>query len=770
MPVESGYKPEPNNWDISTWKNKMPENTGDFSDKPAGDPELTVNNTDSEKTIKNTEDNLKNKESSQLLENNQNNDNSLVAQIQQDLAGEKAKLSNNINAYPESYQQLVKDHIALLEKALTREQAKEKTKYIDNDSEIKAMRSILSRQDLGPKDREIFSNMLDSRIARLKEGRELKEGELSPETLDKEKNIKEIAMRAIDPVSGKNILEQDKRVSYARDEIAQILQENINNPELQKSKIKEYLINNLDNSIVLRNEAKYGKGFMGKLKKFFNEGWAGALAKTAGGVGLISGGLYSGAGIFSPMIYAAGIRLASEGVTQLAQEINNAFNKNSRKALFEQGRNQLDKIIKEKMAQLATNPEINSQQKYEQALMQFINDTYANEVKTLVDLDTDHLRKAEKLRKIAGWTGTAAGLLVGMPMDIDADGVSHFVNMFGNGMQGVWFNGAASHGFGNSLGLGSWGAIENLASYGAGSMATYVFARGTEGDERKFKLNLATTMEENQKLQEAQANSSVHLTANNSEKVTAKNTEIKQNTQKENIDKAKNEENANNPEIKKYDLDNFIDELQKADSAKLKELYEKETGLRQELVGIKVIADFPESIQLEGDENKRDEYFIAMINNIFKNVISENKNRVSSEKAAIIRSWIKNLQKNFPSLEETNKIASTEEKKENISQTENIKQPLVLSNEQQHYVNELYYDYLQSKGYDISKGEAHNNAYYGTMLKQWLQKGSLTNILDLNNIAGSKDKFYQFLDKQTFTFGPLSNQTQAENKETTTTL
>ena len=264
MPVESGYKPEPNNWDISTWKNKMPENTGDFSDKPAGDPELTVNNTDSEKTIKNTEDNLKNKESSQLLENNQNNDNSLVAQIQQDLAGEKAKLSNNINAYPESYQQLVKDHIALLEKALTREQAKEKTKYIDNDSEIKAMRSILSRQDLGPKDREIFSNMLDSRIARLKEGRELKEGELSPETLDKEKNIKKIAMRAIDPVSGKNILEQDKRVSYARDEIAQILQENINNPELQKSKIKEYLINNLDNSIVLRNEAKYGKGFMGK--------------------------------------------------------------------------------------------------------------------------------------------------------------------------------------------------------------------------------------------------------------------------------------------------------------------------------------------------------------------------------------------------------------------------------------------------------------------------------------------------------------------------
>src|SRR5690606_24962797 len=136
-----------------------------------------------------------------------------------------------------------------------------------------------------------------------------------------------------------------------------------------------------------------------------------------------------------------------------------------------------------------------------------------------------------------------------------------------------------------------------------------------------FKLNLATTMEENQKLQEAQANSSAHLTANNSEKVTAKNTEIKQNTQKENIDKAKNEENANNPEIKKYDLDNFIDELQKADSAKLKELYEKETGLRQELVSIKVIADFPESIQLEGDENKRDEYFTAMINNIFKKVI-----------------------------------------------------------------------------------------------------------------------------------------------------
>ena len=123
-------------------------------------------------------------------------------------------------------------------------------------------------------------------------------------------------------------------------------------------------------------------------------------------------------------------------------------------------------------------------------------------------------------------------------------------------------------------------------------------------------------------------------------------------------------------------------------------------------------------------------------------------------------------------MHESNNVTPAEEKNEEVKKTdvENIKQPLTLDQDQQHYVNELYYDYLQSKGYDITKGEAYNNAYYGTMLKQWLQKGSLTNILDLNNIAGSKDKFYQFLDKQTFTFGPLSNQTQAENKETVTTL
>ena len=202
MPVESGYKPEPSNWDASTWNNKMQE-PNNISDSPAGDPKITVDNIDTQDAIKQTEDALQNKDKSTSVENLKEDDNtSLVAQIKQDLAGEKAKLTNNINAYPESYQQLVKDHIALLEKALAREQAKQKDKYIDNDKEIKSMRSILSRKDLGPKDRETLTNMLDARIRQLQEKEELKEGELSPETLDKEKNITEVAMRALDPKVG----------------------------------------------------------------------------------------------------------------------------------------------------------------------------------------------------------------------------------------------------------------------------------------------------------------------------------------------------------------------------------------------------------------------------------------------------------------------------------------------------------------------------------------------------------------------------------------
>lgn len=378
-------------------------------------------------------------------------------------------------------------------------------KIKDLQEEIKQLQQIIEedgkkpeKEKRNPIEMKVFQDALVDKQNKLKETKELfVDGEISPETKTKEKVISEVALMAVNPQNNKNMLENNHIMSYTKGEIKDILEKEKD----PKTALKKYLIDSLDSAISLRNEAKYGAGFMGKLKKFFNEGWGGALAKTGFGAGLIGAGLYSGIGLFSPMIYGAGLRLAFEGATQLGQEINDAFNKKSRKHLLENGRVRLEQMVNEKIEEIAKNPELNTDQKRTQATMEFIDQIYAQEVKNLVEQDTDHLRRAEKLRRHMGWVGAAAGILVGMPMDIDLDGVSHFVGL----KQNLWYDAA---GKGHSLlhHLGTSGAFGSLASYGIGSAVSYIFNRGTEGDEHKFKLDIRTTKEQQEVIEKDHIN------------------------------------------------------------------------------------------------------------------------------------------------------------------------------------------------------------------------------------------------------------------------
>ncbi|MCL5794808.1 MAG: hypothetical protein M1338_00385, partial [Patescibacteria group bacterium] len=340
-----------------------------------------------------------------------------IEALKQDIATAKENLARN---YPEPYRKMAEDQVKFLENILAQEEAKiklspEAQKIQD---EIKRIDGMLERDDreteenkYRPEERKILLDARAEKLAKLQAARELDKGEISPETIRNDKIIKEVAIRAVNPQNNQNRLENDKRVSFTENEIKNIL-DNEKDPAKRAEQLKIYLIGALDNTIKVRNEAKYGKSWLAGFKQKMNEGWWGAVGKTAAGAGLISAGLANPMlGVLNPVIYGMGIRMLAEGATQLGQEVYDIFNKNSRKKLLENGRVGLEQSINAKIAELAKNPEMADDEKYTQAMMEFINSVYAQEVTNLVDNDTESLRKAENLRRHAGWAGAAGGIL-----------------------------------------------------------------------------------------------------------------------------------------------------------------------------------------------------------------------------------------------------------------------------------------------------------------------------------------------------------------------
>ncbi len=351
----------------------------------------------------------------------------------------------------------------------------------------KALELLLKEEGILPKDEDALIQMKTEKEAKLKEGIELNEGEISPETRKKEEIINQISIRALNPQNGQNRLENDKRVKFTREDVNYILYETEGNETQKGEKLKTYLINSLEQTIKLNNEAKYGKGTFAKVKKFFNEGYGGAAAKTILGGTMLSSAIGSGLGIFAPGIAAMGAKLAAEGVTQAVQELTQG---NKRKELLQKGKIELQQKINQKIKELNSNPELANNEKYTQAMLEWIESEYAQEVTNLVDQDVEALRDMENIKSKISTVGSIASmLLIGFPADFDADKITHFVNI----AKGVWYQGGSTIARSIVMNpMNTFGIVANLASVGIGTSLGYIFGRGMEGDEKKFKLGIDT--------------------------------------------------------------------------------------------------------------------------------------------------------------------------------------------------------------------------------------------------------------------------------------
>jgi len=510
---------------------------------------------------------------------------------------------------------------------------------------ISALEKALEDQNLNEETKNILKEVLAEKQTKLKETQELfAEQKLSPETITKDESISEIAIMAINPKNNENILAQNKRFAFEKDNIEKIF-EQVKDPEVRAQRLKEYLIGAIDNSILIRNEAKYGSGFMGKIKKFLNEGWGGALTKTAAGAGLISGGLFSGMGIFSPMIYGAGLRMASEGVTQIVQELNNELNKKSRKNVLEKGRSELEQKVSQKIEELKKNPEMNNEKKYTEAVLEYINKTYAQEVANLVENDTDHIRKAEKTRAITGWVGGIGGILVGMPMDIDLNNVSHFVNWFAKDGTSWLANGAYK-----KLGEHLWtsGALANLAAFGVGSMGTYLLNRGAEGDEREFKFTVKTTKEQQQELDKALGKTKQE--ANNITKgMTSTEIAETQNARDEDLKQKENREKTAEKKEPLTFIETIINNIEKMDVNDLAQFTEKSTNpVTRGIAIVELVAKYPNRVDLSAVPED------IIINSI--NALSEITPEISKDTRKLIEKYIKDAEINLPKVIKSAKL------------------------------------------------------------------------------------------------------------------
>lgn len=502
MPTEIGYKPTPSEWKegeqykkwtIKSEEDKLTQVLKD-QEKPVGDPDITIKTTTPEQAVKTAEEGLKKEQIDLNLLKRQERLQKLISDYE---INGKAEFFGSKNM-EETYNKLKNELNEINKEIILKKELPENLK--EKNANIKALESLLSREDIGPKDRESFQKLLEQEKAKFNKGKELYiDKEISPETRKKQEIIDKVAIIALNPRDNANFFKDNYELAFKKSEIENILNTEPD-PNKRTQKLKEYLVGSLDQAISLRNEAKYGSGLMGKIKKFLNQGWGGALTKTVAGAGLIAGGLFTGMGIFSPVIYGAGLRMASEGITHLGQEINEKFNKNSRENLLKQGRDQLEQQVNAKIVELIKNPDLNSSEKFTQVILNFVDKTYAREIQTLVEQDSSHLEKAEKTRRYAGWIGGIGGLLGGMPMDIDADGASHFVRFIGN----KWMQGDLARNLGQHL--WSSGSLANFAGFAGGSMVTYMLNRGAEGDERAYKFNIQTTKSEQDMLTKAEKN------------------------------------------------------------------------------------------------------------------------------------------------------------------------------------------------------------------------------------------------------------------------
>lgn len=440
-----------------------------------------------------------------------------IKNLEADIQVWKDKLPGGANEYPPAYHKMVENTVKNLETILAEEKAKleknpsDEVKKVEED--IKLLQNMLERDDAAlaenkytPEQRKILEDALAEKKARLKDAQEIfMENETTPESIQKQEIIKKVTMMAANP-RGDNFFKDNRRIEYTKDEIKGILEKEPD-PTKRAELLKTHLIDSLDSAINLRNEAKYGTGFMGKFRKFMNEGWGGALTKTAAGAGLIAGGLSGVTGLLSPALFGAGLKMAAEGITQVGQEIKEAVSKKSRRGLMEVGKLELAQKIDAQMKKLESEG-VTDPERYSREMMEFIDKTYANEVKTLVDKDTEHIRKAERLRRIMGWAGTAIGVLGGMPMDSDVNGVAHVVNFLGHS----WSGGGLHHILAPHI--LTHGDIANYAAFGLGTAATYLFNRNGEGDYKPFELKIETTKNQADTLKDAQKKEKDYISKN----------------------------------------------------------------------------------------------------------------------------------------------------------------------------------------------------------------------------------------------------------------
>lgn len=646
MPVETGYKPSSSEWkEGQQYKKrtnkpevgqKIVNKSSEEQKQTTGNPEIIIKDITAEKTVKSVE------EGEEGIEYNKSQNINLIKKRQERLQELIADYEINgkaeffgSKAMEETYNKLklelknVNNEITSIKKELPFD-------LKEVSININELEKIANGLD-DPKEKEIINKIIAEKKAKLNEGKEIFiNGEISPETKKKDQFIEEVAFMAVNPQDNKNMLENNHIMSYTKYELENILNQEPD-PEKRAQKLKEYLVGSLDQAITLRNEAKYGSGFMGKVKKFLNQGWGGAIAKTAAGAGLIAGGLFTGMGIFSPIIYGAGLRMASEGITQIGQEINEKFNKNSRENLLKQGKTQLEQQVNAKIVEFTkNNPELKDSEKVTQMVLEFVDKTYAKEIQTLVEQDSSHLQKTEKFRRYAGWVGGIGGMVFGIPMDIDADGISHFVKFIN---EGKWMQGIIARNLGHHL----WtqGSLANFAGFGAGSMVTYMLNRGAEGDERTYKFNIRTTRSEQETYAKA-------------EKETAKNTSI------ENLkvgDKIKEETIEKAQEItidkEKIDINKLVYDIAILNEQQLKKIIDnKENSSINILIAeLNLVAKHYKQLEIKKDNKEYKKIYSKNILKKAKLDLLENKNLNIKAKNEIIR-LIRRLESNLEIKEE----------------------------------------------------------------------------------------------------------------------
>jgi len=323
-----------------------------------------------------------------------------------------------------------------------------------------------------------------------------------------------------------------------------------------------------------------------------------------------------GVGMFAPAIYAMGVKMAIEGATQSVQQITQG---DTRKKLLNEGRTELENKAIEKIKEL----EGTDKEKYTQAMMEWIDDNYAREVATAVENDTAYLKKMEKLRGQISMIGSIGVILLGgMPMDLDGDKITHFVNIFKGSYNEM----------GSTISrtlvlnqMNTTGILYNMSSALGGIGAGFLFSRLNQGDMKEYKLKVGTTKEQQEQIGEIKKEEKVE----NARETVPKTEEA---DIKEEIEKDKEEE-------KKLPFDEIVEKIDKLNTAeKLGRYYSLSGGMQKQLAGIKLMAEFSEEITLEGNEKERKEYFDNVIVNIRENIIGENK--VSKENAKIINEWI----------------------------------------------------------------------------------------------------------------------------------